>query len=198
MTSLEPASVLRRPLNDPLRRRARRRVVAIVSTLAAVVVAVGVVAAVRWRNGLHLFSPVGNEVGAYSLAVGRTLYVGNAFLPGRDRLDIRIYSIRPVVTANTAHARIRVLMCTLPPGLDAALGADYSLRHFCAAVKPFTAATYVLGKGITAGTVSVIVAVTSHSSGHVHVAGVRVVYEQGIRRGDQHTGIEIDTRTPAG
>jgi len=45
------------------------------------------------------------------------------------------------------------------------------------------------------------VAITPRAAGHVHVTGVRVRvrvrvrYEQGMRRGDQLVGFEIDTKT---
>ena len=197
VTSLHPTPAPPEAPLKPAQRGARRRVVVIVSALVAVVLIVAVVVFMRWRDGLHLFRSVGNEIGADQLPIGRTLYVGDtADPPNGGRLELRITAIRPVVTSNTAHATIRVIMCKAPQEGGEGLGSAYSLKSVCVSAAPFTPATYAVADGSAADTTSVIIAITPHSSGHVHVAGVHITYERGLRRGDQRTGIEIDTRTP--
>jgi hypothetical protein len=167
-----------------------------VSTVVVLALIIGAVVFVRWRNGLHLFSEAGAVIGAPHLKVGQTLYVGDMADPaGRDDLRIRIDSIRPVVTTNTAHAKIAVLMCTLPYGLNSTLGSAYSLHGSCASVRPFVPATYTISSGIDARTTIVVVAVTPHAPGHVYISGINLTYERGSRHGEQHTGVDIDTRT---
>lgn len=175
----------------------RGRAVAVL-LIAALVIGLG--ALVRWRNGLHYFERGGATSITPSLAPGRTLYVGAIDSPssdGRPR-NVRFTNIWPAVTDNTAKADVQVLMCTIGPGMHAGLVAAYSTRDYCSSVTAFTPGTYLLGSHTEPGTVVILVAVTPHTAGHVHVAGLDLSYREGIRRGHQRAGLEADTTTPSG
>jgi hypothetical protein len=177
--------------------RRSRRTALIVAGVAAVVLTAAALVFVHWRNGLRLFNPAGNEVGADQVPIGRTFYVPQVWSPvDRRSVRLKITEIEPAVTVNGAHADIRVVMCTLRPGLTAAFMDDWSLTRWCTSVLPFTPGRYRLsGLGPSSSAVLAVVAVTPRTIGRVHIAGVRVRYEQGLRRGDQRVGIEVDTRT---
>ena len=177
-------------------RRSRRRAL-IVAGVAAVVLAAAALVFVHWRDGLRLFNPAGNQVGADQVPIGRTFYVPQVWSPeDRPLVRVKITAIKPVVTVNRAHADIRVVMCTLRPGLTTVFGDEWSLTRWCASVRSFTPGRYGLhGLGQSGSAVGAVVAVTPRTNGRVHIAGVQVRYEQGLRRGDQRVGIEVDTRT---
>lgn len=175
--------------------RRRRAVVAGGAVAAALLLAAALVF-VHWRDGLRLFGSGGAEVGAEQVAVGRTFYATAIAAPGSKPLSLRLTSASADVTANTAHADVRVLLCTLSPGPGSLFGAAWSLQPWCSAVRPFTPGSYRLSSyAPTAGAVVVVIAITPRSAGHVHVAGIRIGYEQGIRRGHELAGTAADTHT---
>jgi hypothetical protein len=166
-----------------------------IALVLAVLVAAAVIA-LRWRNGLHIFEPVGNEVGADQVAVGRTFYAEEVSSPDSGPLSLQVTSIAPVVTVNSAHADVRVLICTLRPGLSTGFLDEWSLQRWCSSVRSFTPGRYMLSPlPPVASSVFAVVAITPRGPGTVHVAGVHLRYEQGIRRGDQQVGIEVNTQT---
>ena len=175
--------------------RVRGRTVAL--AIAAVVVLVGGGwSFVHWRDGLRLYPSAGDEVSADQAAVGRTFYAPEVWSPAGGPRSLELTAATPAVRINTAHAEVRTLSCTVKAGLTTFFGADWSLRQWCATVRPFAPGRYRLsGTSVTGGAVVLVVAITPHAPGHVHVAGVRLQYEQGMRRGDQLVGIEVDNRT---
>ena len=198
MAVTDPTADDRAAVPGGSRWRRHPRAFAVAAALVAAVVAVAAVVFVHWRDGLRLFFPLANGIGQVHLVVGRTMYVGGMVVPsaGNHGVTVRVTSIRPVVTADTAHASVRVLLCTVAPGQDTDFLSAYSLTGACSRVAPFTPGTLTFSSRPKAGTIAAIVAVTPRTSGHVHVAGVDVSYQQGFRRGDQRTGMAIDTRSP--
>ncbi|HZC70131.1 MAG TPA: hypothetical protein VE442_05520 [Jatrophihabitans sp.] len=170
--------------------------------IAASVVVVALVVAWlifdHWRNGLRLLGPVGDEVGADRMAIGRTFYAPAVWSPGHSPLTLAVTSLRPEVTDDTAHANVRIVLCTprrLSDGMPGA--AAWSLTEWCSNLRPFTPGTYRLCPyGSAQGCVAVYVAVTARTSGHVHLDGTHIKYQRGIRPGDQLVGTAIDTTTP--
>jgi len=181
---------------EPVARRRPSRRAVVVAAIAVVVLVVGVLLFVRWRNGLRLFPEGGDDVGADQVAVGRTFYSPEVWSPVDTAKSLEITSATPQVSTNSARAEVRTLACTLKPGPSLELGTDWSLRHWCGSVRPFRSGRYRLsGDSPTDGAVVLVVAITPRAAGHVHVTGVHLQYEQGLRRGDQLVGFEIDTKT---
>ena len=118
------------PEPTPLARRRPRRTIAIAITAILVVVVASGVLFERWRNGLHVFPSAGNEVGADRMAVERTFYAPEVSSPTDRPLTLTITSIRPDIARNTAHATIRVLLCTPRPGITIGPGTAWSLTRY--------------------------------------------------------------------
>jgi hypothetical protein len=178
----------------PAARHRRKYAIAVVAVLA-VLLTVGVMLE-RWRNGLHMFGAAGNEVGADRMAVGRTFYAPEVSWPTDTPLTLTVPSIRPDIADNTAHATVRVLLCNPRPGLTTGLGTAWSLTRYCSGLHEFIPGSYRLCHELSPNCVMFFLAVTAHTSGHVHIDGVRIHYENGFRHGDQLIGIAIDTTTP--
>jgi hypothetical protein len=176
----------------------RRWVILVAAVVVATVAVIAGLVFVHWRNGLRLFPAEGSEIGANSLATGRSLYAGAGVqvVAPTHPISLDFDAITPVITANTADATIRVLICVEGPHTES-IGAVYSLSGVCISSRPFSPGRYRLASyASTDGTVAVILQITPKRAGHVHVAGLHVRYHRGLRNGSQVTGVEVDTRTP--
>jgi hypothetical protein len=126
-----------------------------------------------------------------SRPVGATVYSPPMVIPGgKNPVTLDLRSVTPRITVNTADADVRVLICQRNDSISA-LGADD--LFFCAATRPFVPGTLTIDHD-NAGTTSIIVAVTTRRVGTVTIAGVRVTYHDGLRRGSQDTGNDMSVK----
>lgn len=91
---------------------------------------------------------------------------------------------------NAAHADISFWLCS---GLSAngGFGSAEHAKGSCPNFTRFRAGPERLGPGY----VNVLIAITPHRPGSVHIEGVDIRYRQGIRWGRQHTGFDMRTHT---
>jgi hypothetical protein len=173
----------------------RRRSYAL--TLTAALAVAGAALGVRWLVSDHaLYGYGSSESGAVTL--GQTVYAGLPTLPtgvggeGSRRLDLRNVQLR--ISANTSHAIVTAMICDRPVGGAGLVGGGAVLGNpsrFCASLRPFRAGSLTVG-GTASG---IVLAVTPHTAGVVHIEGADVEYRDGIRRGRQHVGVEMTFST---
>lgn len=176
--------------------RARRGPWVVVVLLVAVALVAGFLGS-RWFTGLRLLVeyPAGSaEVPA---RVDHTLYTdsGLALEVAYDAsgvstsptsLPVAVASIVPRVRSNTSQADVQVLTCVRRAG-HAGVGAVEDVADGCSTLTPFQPATIEIGSA----TIQIVLAVTPHRSGTVHVAGLDVAYSDGPRSTTQHAGTDI-------
>lgn len=192
------------PGAGPARAGRRRRAILLASTVVVLCICGFGAWFAHWRNDLQYFAGHGDVEGADHLSVNKTIYFGAFVQPFSDGRTLDIQSLTPVVTTNTAHATIRVLVCEPTTVTDTAIGAAYSLTPYCSDAFEFRPGRYRLsvepGKFISQGAssprpVSLVVAITPTRAGHVYIAGFRINYSDGIRHGSQQTGVDMEVRT---
>ena len=169
----------------------RRRRVTVVA-LALIVVAVGW----RWATDLSVLSDYGNaESGPASIA--KPVYVDTAMGPaghsGATTAALTIDSVSPRIVENTSSSQVVLLVCQRN-GSNTAVGfQDGQLSDSCSRLAALrTPADLTLGFT----TAQVIIQVTAHQPGILHIAGYDVTYHQGLRHGSQHVGVETTITTP--
>ena len=170
--------------------RARRRWIGSLAIAAVLVVAVAVF--VHWRDSPHLMSPYGNGMSAtFPLGVEELIDAG-VEPASQTAKPIEIDSITPRVTVDTADATISLMVCDAPPindrlgeGTRAEMAADCGVP-----LVPFHSGRYQF-RYVPHGS-ELLLGVTMHRPGRLRVDGFQVHYKDGIRRGDDHAGIEID------
>jgi hypothetical protein len=169
----------------------RRRSYAL--TLTAALAVVGAALGLRWLVSDHTLSGYHNSESA-PVTLGQTVYAGLPTLPtgGSRRLDLRKVQLR--IGANTADATVTAMICDQRAGAASLVGGGVVLgdaSRFCTSLRPFRAGTLTVG-GTASG---IVLAVTPHIAGVVHLEGADVEYRDGIRRGRQHVGIEMTFTT---
>jgi hypothetical protein len=159
--------------------------------------------AVRWVTHPHTFAPYGSGVGGpvevgepshydiglvalHEASPGEGDCEGDCEANDHTFAEVTIEDITPRVVLNTADAEIQLSVCT-DPNIDAISG---DLRSFCSSV------TGVRGETVTLAPAKaqVIATITARRAGQVRIRGFDVRYRDGIRRGDQHTGIFLRLR----
>ena len=183
--ALDTAAVAEEP-----RSRHRRRLVG-----PLLVILLGMVAVVGYRwlthpDALQPYQGV-NETGSI-LNAGPTIYHDTGITPamtvgksGPSSVTISLDSVTPIIAANTAQARIVVLVCLRndsPTGVGTQLDG---LTASCSHVEPLDGRT-TLTVGYT--TAQIITAITPRAAGSLTITGYEVTYRHGIRHGTQHAG----------
>jgi len=175
-----------------------------VAVAVAVAVAAGIVALVgvlgaRWYSGLSLLQPYPAQGVSDSVPVGHTLYTDAALYaqpatPTRPAsILLKVTAITPLVDSNTSNATLRVLVCKRN-GTSGPIGTQPAgLFNSCSSVAPFTPPMTI---NLGFETAQVLVAVTPHRPGTIHIAGFDVTYSHTPRHTTQRTGAELTITTP--
>jgi hypothetical protein len=157
----------------------------------AVLVAIAAVV-VRWMYSPRALGDFGNAA-RIPLSVNRTIYVGQmAESRSGKSASFDLRSVTARVDTNTAHADVQVLMCTIATG---PIGAVDVTEPYCASAVPVHPGRVKIGSAT--GAVDVVLAVTPHAVGVVHVSGLDIRYRLGLRRGHQHTGLDVQVDATA-
>jgi len=145
-----------------------------------------------WWTHPNAFGPYGSQVGG-RIEVGRPMYYDTGLYPAHrdgeepERIPVTLKQVTPVVIDNSADADIQVRVCRrAEPGTG--VGAVRSVRRFCDALDVIDDDMQLRS------TDQVIATVVPQRPGVVHIEGFRVDYRDGIRRGSQHSGLEIRLR----
>lgn len=195
--ALEPSTPLQEVERTGPAKRRRRRVAVVVGIATVVGLAVAGVAwwshpnaLMPYASGASISVPLGD---ALTSDTGlQTVTRGDA---SPNEAVITIDQVTPVVIENSSNARISVSLCLRKvgtQGVGTVIGSHQSLAGSCTAVVPVQGATTPLGF-ISA---QVILRIVPQQAGVVHIAGFRVRYREGIRRGSQIGGMEIVVTTP--
>ncbi|MDX6256130.1 MAG: hypothetical protein QOJ11_2464 [Frankiales bacterium] len=177
----------------PAGRRRRSYLLTLATALAVGAGALGL----RWLVSDHaLYGYGSSESGPVTL--GQTVYAGLPAMPtgvgaGESRrLDLRSVHLR--IGANTSHATVTAMICSQRVGSASLVGGGEALgdpNQFCTSLQPFRAGSLTVGATAS----GIVVAVTPHTAGVVHIEGADVEYRDGIRRGRQHVGLEMTFTT---
>jgi hypothetical protein len=184
-TELSPADL---SIEPPGRPRWWRRWWALAAAIVVAAVVVTTVLIVRHDDRANaLYSYYGVDEG-WTFSVGTTAFVGSdiqtrGYKSGHHVLLLR--TVTPRVTVNTAHARVRVMECTLADPHEGVgmTGVGYA-KHVCASLRVFRPGRVDLGFFPT----ELAYIITPTTPGLVRVEGADVNYADGSREGTQHTG----------
>lgn len=177
----------------------RRAVVGLISAL--VVVLLGWAA--WWMTHPHVLYPAGNGVG-WTLVVGQTGAIETGIVADRNQYEsppqpvtISVHRVIPVITTNTANAEVTVMLCEgrNAGGIGVVFAAD--VPQYCESTTP-VAASSVFDFNYLDLQQQLFVLITPRTPGTVVINGFRVSYEDGLRRGTQLTGINIEVQAQAG
>jgi hypothetical protein len=177
----------------PASRRRRTYVLTLTAALAVGGGALGL----RWLVSDHALYGYGSSMGG-PVTLGQTVYSGLPTLPtgvgggGSRRLDLRNVHLR--VSDNTSHATVTAMICNQRAGSAGLVGGGAVLGDpspYCTSLRPFRAGSLTLG-GSASG---IVLAVTPHTAGVLHIEGADVDYRDGLRRGRQHVGVEMTFST---
>jgi hypothetical protein len=182
-TEAPPGVLSGEPAGAPMGRRRRGRIIGGAAVVVAVALAGGLW--LHWMYSAHALNARTLTAATVSRPVGATFYSGPMVIPNGKPVTVDLRSVTPRITTNTADATVAVLSCRRNGSISVAGGAD-SL-FFCAATRPFASGKLTID-GDTQGTISIILAVTTHRAGVVTIDGVKANYREGIRRGSQDTG----------
>jgi hypothetical protein len=167
--------------------------VAALTVVVAAVAAISIGIYVHWRDSPNLFGPAGDGAGADAVAVGHT----DVFAPGIQTTADRTVDLRevtPQIGSNTAQATVTVVLCEKRPGAYNLGGGGLSdLRAECASITAFHAGTYRLQFN---STTQLFAEITPHHAGTIQINGFRVRYNDGARRGNQVTGLDVTVTSP--
>ena len=176
---------------EPARRVGRRPGVLL---LAAAVTATA--AATGWW-GTHptAYADTGASITGELPPPGGSLLVGLGPRPAEG--TVTLAEVTPVVTGNTADARIVVLVCDrprggLPPGVVRATAAEY-----CGAVADVDGYVHTATRGGVDGPTAedvdghLVVQITPAGAGEVAIRGACLRYRDGLQSGTQTTGAEL-------
>ena len=157
-----------------------------------------VVAACWWLTHPDAVYPYGNGVGM-PLGPGQSGALDSGILAVRgvdyqESASITLLDVVPRVTENSADADISLVLCH-GGGVGAVLGTD--LSGYCSSTSPLPGPAAAFSSPGN----QVIVLVTPHQEGVVHIEGFDVTYGDGIRTGTRHGGLDITvtsgpTKTP--
>jgi hypothetical protein len=195
---MRQAMLDREPSRRMLQWRRYDRTLAGAIVAAIVVLGIGVHA---WLNGERLFAGPG-ATQTTPVPIGHTLYVGlGPFLrDGKPDADtrIRLRSIAPLATENTAGATVNILECEAGAtdagaGLIAGGVVFDDVAKYCPTVEPVRVGTITVGPRAN----GFVLAITPRHSGIVRVDGARMNYRVGIRNGRQRIGaVTLTANTP--
>jgi hypothetical protein len=101
--------------------------------------------------------------------------------------SIHLNSVKPLVAENTANADIQVLLCR-PIGDFAGDAATADMSSFCSSMESFRP---VAGSFYPKGTWLLVVEITPHQPGVVHLAQFNVTFREGLRTGKQRVGTDF-------
>jgi len=182
-----------------VRESATRRRPAVARTAAVVVAAVAVAGLVwSWRTPPELW-PAPTYRGSDRLPVGHTMYLDTAISVrdesgnGPQSYRLRIDSLVPRITENSAQATVALLVCTRNGG-TLGVGAQVDgLDASCTSVLPFTGRQQIDLGFMTA---QILLAVTATVPGTLRVDGVDVTYADGGRAVTQTSGAELTLTAP--
>lgn len=155
--------------------------------VAVVVVLVGF-AAWYWMfraNELSDYRPAQRGVAGLAF-VGETKYATEIIGPDDNfwhDSTIDLLGVKPVIIENSAQATVRVLLCV--PS-NSGEGVSSSLSDFCRSAQPFQPGVVNLDQARH----KIVLAVTLTQPGRLDIAGVQVTYRDGLRHGNQRSGIE--------
>lgn len=169
--------------------RSRRRIITVVAlVIVLAVVATGIGVFFYWRDSPNLFRAAGDAEGFQKPIIGQTNLFGTMLQADTTRaIDVR--SITPVISMNTAKATITLVECVRRPnGELIGAGSLSDLHANCSSVTPFRPGRYQMLFG---SQTQFYVEITTHQAGTVWLNGFRVRYNDGIRRGDQVSGIDV-------
>ena len=145
-----------------------------------------------WWTPPEAFGPYGNGIGG-RIEAGQAMHYDTGLHPVRrdgedpEPIPVTLNEVTPVVSENSADADIEVRLCRVADG-GTGIGAVRSVRRFCDALDVIDGDTQLRPPD------QVIVTVVPQRPGVVHIEGAPVDYRDGIRRGSQHSGLEIHVR----
>lgn len=182
---------------DPGKDRLQDGVRWISRVLGCAVLAVALVISLHWWFRPHALRDYRTDLRESATArLGQTVYFGQqgggqeSALHKTLHIDLR--SVRPHIALNTSNAEVKILLCAI--GGDP-IGVSTDAGPSCASVTNFRSGDVVLGWD--RGKTDVIIAITPHRAGQVRVDGLDETYQDGVRRGHQHTGFEVTVNSSA-
>jgi hypothetical protein len=183
------------PVAAPEGARAHPRRVAAAVAAAAGIAAVLLVAGLVWtlRVPPELW-PAPTYGGSDRLPVGHTLYVDTAISvrddsgTGPQSYRLRIDSLVPRITENSAKAAVSILVCTRNGGTLGVGAQENGLDASCTSVLPFTGQQEI---DLGFMTQQILLAVTPTASGTLHIEGLDVTYAAGGRAVTQVSGADL-------
>src|SRR3954447_5034617 len=169
--------------------RWRRRWLWLTAAVASALVAAAVLAGGWWMTHPHVFGPSGgNELSTGLRVVGVNRDVGVVY---GDSAEVTLEWGKPHVVENTADATITVVVCTSNQSEPLGSGKG-PLSGYCSSVRPPRHLTYTGWDGPDfRGHDYLLLVVNPHRAGVVRVAGVRIHYRQGLRRGTETAGWNV-------
>jgi hypothetical protein len=187
IATLPPAAAVRR----------RRWPWVVVVALTAAALVVGVLG-FHWYTGLRLLVEYPAGAATVPVRVDHTLYSasglaldvtydGSGTSTSPTSLPVTVTSIVPRVRSNTSQADVQVMTCLRRDGHDGVGALEDDVSDNCSALTPFAPGTIEIGSP----TVEIIVAVTPHRRGAIHIAGFDVAYSYGPRSATQRAGTDL-------
>ena len=176
--------------------RRRGLVVGLVAPALAVACVAGVAGAGWKKRHPTAFDDSGAELSFDALPARKTVYAGVNW-PGSPDGDVTVEAARPMVTRDTAHSSVEVVVCVPRAGADPIGSVDArEVDDFCAELVPirWDAPPARLA---SARRDQLLIKLTTYAPGAVDVAGVELVYRDGWRHGRQEVGARVTATTPA-
>ena len=172
----------------------------LIAAVVGVVAVASVILAAWYVVSAHALDDSSGALERMTVPVGQTVYFGPPVAPiggPEATVQIDLRSVTPKIVENTADATVAVLFCTGPRagGLVAGGTVDEAASS-CNQLSAFHPHQLRLGPdGSGTITTGIVVAVTPHRPGVVHIRGAQVSYWQGIRHGSQHVGMDVTIAT---
>jgi hypothetical protein len=179
------------PGTDAQRRHGRHLALAAVPGVVAVLVVAGLAWTLRTPPPLW---PAPTYGGSDVLPVGHTLYIDMAVAvrddsgTGPESYRLRIDSLVPRITENSAKATVAILVCTRNGGTLGVGAQEDGLDASCTSVLPFTGEQEIDLGFMTA---QILLAVTPTVPGTLHVDGLDVTYAQDGRAVTTTSGADL-------
>ena len=140
---------------------------------------------VRWLTHPSRLTSV-RDTTTVHVPVDRSVVVGMFAEPRHGH--VRVSSATPRVTEDGTQADVRVLVCQGKRGAEPVGTVMATATQVCARVSdPHDA---VIGR-VSRGGRYLVLEVTPHRAGTLHVAGIDVEYSSGLRRGGQDSGTAV-------
>ena len=173
----------------------------LIGAVVGVIAVASLVLAGWYVVSAHALASTSGVLVRTTVPVGQTIYFGPPVAPiggPEATVQIDLRSVTPKIVENTADATVAVLFCTGPrAGGLVSGGIVDQAASWCNQLSAFHPHQLRLGPdGSGAITTGIVVAVTPHRAGVVHIGGAQVSYWQGIRHGSQHVGMDVTISTP--